>query len=159
MKKNIKKIIVTGSAGFIGYSLCEKLLEKGNMIIGIDNHNTYYDPKIKNARCERLLKYQNLTLGKPHVLRIDALGLPGHLGRSAPSGGSVSRCGRSAQSVGAVGSRGAVGRPEPLPLAAVALQLLRALAHRHLESVLGAVLGDRARVAEKARCELLEVLL
>ena len=59
MKKNIKKIIVTGSAGFIGYSLCEKLLKKGNMIIGIDNHNTYYDPKIKNARCERLLKYSN----------------------------------------------------------------------------------------------------
>ena len=59
MSKNIKKIVVTGSAGFIGASLCVKLLERGDSIIGIDNHNDYYDPKIKEARCERLLKYPN----------------------------------------------------------------------------------------------------
>jgi UDP-glucuronate 4-epimerase len=57
MNKN--KIIVTGSAGFIGYSLCIKLLERGDNIIGIDNHNDYYDPKIKDARIERLIKYPN----------------------------------------------------------------------------------------------------
>ena len=47
MNKEINKIIVTGSAGFIGSSLCIKLLERGDNIIGIDNHNDYYDIKIK----------------------------------------------------------------------------------------------------------------
>jgi UDP-glucuronate 4-epimerase len=55
----MQKIIVTGSAGFIGYSLCIRLLERGNSIIGIDNHNDYYDPKIKEARLKRLVKYSN----------------------------------------------------------------------------------------------------
>ena len=54
-----KKIIVTGSAGFIGSSLCLKLLERGDNIIGIDNHNDYYDPKIKEARLQRLIKHSN----------------------------------------------------------------------------------------------------
>ncbi len=53
------KIIVTGSVGFIGFSLCTKLLESGINIIGIDNHNDYYDPKIKKARFERLSKNSN----------------------------------------------------------------------------------------------------
>jgi len=55
----MKKSIITGSAGFIGASLCIKLLERGDNIIGIDNHNDYYDPKIKEARMERLAKYPN----------------------------------------------------------------------------------------------------
>mgnify|MGYP005990529423 FL=1 len=59
MNKNIKKIIVTGSAGFIGSTVCLKLLEKGNEVFGIDNHSDYYDPKIKDARLERLVKYSN----------------------------------------------------------------------------------------------------
>ena len=53
------KLIITGSAGFIGYSLCAKLLKRGDHIIGIDNHNDYYDPKIKQSRIERLSKYSN----------------------------------------------------------------------------------------------------
>ena len=53
------KIIVTGSAGFIGFSLCVMLLERGDSIIGIDNHNNYYDPKIKESRLQRLIKYSN----------------------------------------------------------------------------------------------------
>ena len=44
------KLLVTGSAGFIGSMLSLKLLERGNDIIGIDNHNNYYDPKIKDDR-------------------------------------------------------------------------------------------------------------
>ena len=55
----MKKIVITGSAGFIGASLCIKLLKRGDNIIGIDNHNDYYDPKIKEARIERLAKYSN----------------------------------------------------------------------------------------------------
>ena len=59
MNSDINKVIVTGSAGFIGFSLCKKLLERGDNIIGIDNHNDYYDPKLKNERLERLTKYSN----------------------------------------------------------------------------------------------------
>ena len=42
-----KKIIVTGAAGFIGFSLCRELLSKKVDIIGIDNFSNYYDPKLK----------------------------------------------------------------------------------------------------------------
>tara|TARA_A100000164_G_scaffold368222_1_gene391173 strand:- start:22 stop:1044 length:1023 start_codon:yes stop_codon:yes gene_type:complete len=59
MNINTQKTIITGSAGFIGYSLCLKLLKKGENIIGIDNHNDYYDPRIKNERLLRLQKFQN----------------------------------------------------------------------------------------------------
>ena len=51
------KTIVTGSAGFIGSALTANLLKKGNIVLGIDNHNDYYDPQIKEARLERLKKY------------------------------------------------------------------------------------------------------
>ena len=51
-------ILITGSAGFIGYSLTEKLLKLGEDILGIDNHNDYYDPEIKKARVSRLTNYK-----------------------------------------------------------------------------------------------------
>ena len=38
------KVLVTGSAGFIGSALSIKLLDRGDSVIGIDNHNNYYDP-------------------------------------------------------------------------------------------------------------------
>ena len=53
------KFLVTGSAGFIGFSLCKRLLESGCVVIGIDNHNDYYDPKIKEARVKKLLIKKN----------------------------------------------------------------------------------------------------
>ena len=59
MKHSNKKIIITGSAGFIGFSLSKKLLERGDTIIGVDNHNDYYDPEIKEARIQILNKYSN----------------------------------------------------------------------------------------------------
>ena len=40
-------ILVTGSAGFIGFHLCKKLLKMGLPVIGIDNFNNYYDPDLK----------------------------------------------------------------------------------------------------------------
>jgi len=55
----MKKILVTGSVGFIGFSVSLKLLQRGNLVLGIDNHNNYYDPKIKKDRLKKLLKYQN----------------------------------------------------------------------------------------------------
>ena len=60
------KILVTGSAGFIGSTLTLRLLERGDTVIGIDNHNSYYDPAIKEARLARHANHPNYT-----HLRID----------------------------------------------------------------------------------------
>ena len=59
-------MLVTGSAGFIGSSLALRLLERGDEVIGLDNHNDYYDPAIKEARLARFDNHPNYT----HV-RID----------------------------------------------------------------------------------------
>ena len=59
------RILVTGSAGFIGSSLIVKLLENGFNVMGIDNHNDYYDPELKEARLNRFkenLNYQHLRI-------------------------------------------------------------------------------------------------
>lgn len=55
------KVLVTGSAGFIGSSLTLRLLERGNTVIGVDNHNDYYDPAIKEARLARHVAHPNYT--------------------------------------------------------------------------------------------------
>ena len=53
------RILVTGTAGFIGSFTAQKLLERGDEVVGYDNHNDYYDPSLKEARVERLLKNPN----------------------------------------------------------------------------------------------------
>ncbi len=73
MRKDNKKIIITGSAGFIGYSLCKKLLDRGDMIIGIDNHNDYYDPRIKDARYKKLIEYSNYEHFRVDLVDKDSL--------------------------------------------------------------------------------------
>lgn len=55
------KILVTGSAGFIGSALCLHLLERGDKVVGIDNHNEYYSPTLKNDRLKRQESYSNYT--------------------------------------------------------------------------------------------------
>ena len=53
-----KTILVTGSAGFIGFHLCRRLLDNGNNVIGIDNINDYYDVHLKEKRLEILNEVQ-----------------------------------------------------------------------------------------------------
>ncbi|MBN4080090.1 NAD-dependent epimerase [Beggiatoa alba] len=55
------KVLVTGSAGFIGSALSIRLLERGDEVIGIDNHNSYYDPALKKARLERHIAHSGYT--------------------------------------------------------------------------------------------------
>ena len=55
------KILVTGAAGFIGSALSIRLLDRGDEVIGIDNLNDYYDPKLKEARMARHLNHSNFT--------------------------------------------------------------------------------------------------
>ena len=55
------KILVTGAAGFIGSALSIRLLDRGDEVIGIDNLNDYYDPKLKKARMARHLDNPNFT--------------------------------------------------------------------------------------------------
>jgi UDP-glucuronate 4-epimerase len=53
-QENNQSILVTGAAGFIGFHLARKLLERGNQVIGVDNLNPYYDVTLKKARLDRL---------------------------------------------------------------------------------------------------------
>ena len=48
------KVLVTGAAGFIGFSTARRLLERGDEVVGLDNLNEYYDPTLKRARLARL---------------------------------------------------------------------------------------------------------
>ncbi|CCE23584.1 NAD-dependent epimerase [Methylotuvimicrobium alcaliphilum] len=55
------KILVTGTAGFIGNHLALRLLERGDEVIGIDNLNDYYDVNLKKARLARILDHNRYT--------------------------------------------------------------------------------------------------
>ena len=60
----MNKILITGGAGFIGFHLSKKILEKGGAVIGIDNLNDYYDVSLKEARLTVLKKFDNYEFQK-----------------------------------------------------------------------------------------------
>ena len=55
------KVLVTGSAGFIGAALSRRLLDRGDEVVGVDNLNDYYDPALKHARLAQLTPHANFT--------------------------------------------------------------------------------------------------
>ena len=55
------KVLITGSAGFIGSALALQLLQRGDEVIGIDNLNDYYDVTLKQARLQRTLDFDGYT--------------------------------------------------------------------------------------------------
>ena len=58
------KILVTGAAGFIGFHVCKRLLERGEQVTGIDNMNDYYDVSLKEARLSMLAPFEGFTFLK-----------------------------------------------------------------------------------------------
>ncbi len=65
------RILVTGCAGFIGSHLCDHLLKLGYRIIGIDNFNDYYDPKIKEENLNKAFKLSKFKLYRIDILDFD----------------------------------------------------------------------------------------
>jgi UDP-glucuronate 4-epimerase len=59
--KQQSKILVTGAAGFIGFHTAERLLDRGDRVVGFDNLNTYYDVRLKETRLERLSQREGFT--------------------------------------------------------------------------------------------------
>ena len=60
----MKKILVTGAAGFIGAALVIRLIENGEDVIGLDDLNSYYDPKLKESRLKEIQKISDQSSGK-----------------------------------------------------------------------------------------------
>ena len=67
------KVLVTGTAGFIGHFVGKRLLDMGHEVIGVDNVNNYYDVNLKEARVERLKKYENFTEARIDLADKDAV--------------------------------------------------------------------------------------
>lgn len=65
--------MVTGAAGFIGYSLCAALLERGEQVVGIDNLNDYYDPDLKQARLSQLANFDRFRFSQVELAEDGAL--------------------------------------------------------------------------------------
>jgi UDP-glucuronate 4-epimerase len=58
------KILVTGAAGFIGFHVAKRLLDRGDTVTAVDNLNNYYDVSLKQARLEQLLAYKSFSFYK-----------------------------------------------------------------------------------------------
>ena len=56
------KLLITGAAGFIGSTLVDRLLARGDTVVGLDNFNDYYDPAIKRSNLEKALKRKEFFL-------------------------------------------------------------------------------------------------
>jgi UDP-glucuronate 4-epimerase len=66
-------VLVTGSAGFIGYHVCRALLARDEEVIGVDNLNSYYDPALKRARLERLRAQPGFAFAEADIADLAAM--------------------------------------------------------------------------------------
>jgi UDP-glucuronate 4-epimerase len=69
----MKPVLVTGSAGFIGMHVARRLLETGRAVIGVDNLNAYYDPRLKEARLTQLAGFADFRFEKVDIADRDAI--------------------------------------------------------------------------------------
>jgi UDP-glucuronate 4-epimerase len=76
-------VLVTGVAGFIGFHVAEALLARGERVLGLDNMNTYYDTRLKQARLHRLERHPNFHYVFADIGRAQALGAAIHHHRDA----------------------------------------------------------------------------
>jgi UDP-glucuronate 4-epimerase len=67
------KILITGSAGFIGFHLAKRLLDEGHFVVGIDNFNNYYDIQLKEDRNKILEEYPDYKLYRVDIANITDL--------------------------------------------------------------------------------------
>ena len=65
----MKKVLVTGAAGFIGFHLSKALLEQSYDVVGIDNINDYYCRTLKKSRLGILKKYKKFTFYKNDICK------------------------------------------------------------------------------------------
>ena len=70
---NMKRILVTGAAGFIGFHLCRRLLQEGALVEGIDNLNSYYDPALKKDRLAILQGYEGFRFHRVDMADREAM--------------------------------------------------------------------------------------
>lgn len=69
----MKKILVTGASGFIGYNTAERLLKRDYTVIGIDNMNDYYDLRLKENRLNKLKEFKTFKFYRVDIEKFDAL--------------------------------------------------------------------------------------
>ena len=70
---NKRRVLVTGSAGFIGFHTCRQLLAKGADVLGVDNFSAYYDVYLKEARNKILAESPNFSLFRVSIEDKEAL--------------------------------------------------------------------------------------
>jgi UDP-glucuronate 4-epimerase len=73
MRNEMSKIIVTGAAGFIGSYVAQSLLKRGELVLGIDNLNDYYDPQLKLDRLKQFEDHENFEFHKIDLADNDAI--------------------------------------------------------------------------------------
>ena len=89
----MKRILVTGAAGFIGSHLVDTLLARGDEVLGVDNFNTYYDPAIKRCNLSQAEGMDRFSLSEIDICDEAALRLrPPATTRHMPHGRARNQC-------------------------------------------------------------------